>query len=78
MGIRLVKRKIHSQSLLGATHMRTNLVRGFVVVLALTGFGASMIASKPVASHPSANAKVVPQGPTPLCPISDPDACGID
>ncbi|WP_213804822.1 hypothetical protein [Granulicella sp. dw_53] len=54
-----------------------NIVRAFVVVLALTGAAAStQIASasnqtKVIAAKTSAV-------PTPMCPPDDPDACGID
>jgi hypothetical protein len=54
-----------------------NLVRAFVVVLALTGAAAStQIASA------SAKAKVIAPKisaiPIPMCPPDDPGACGID
>jgi hypothetical protein len=54
-----------------------NLIRAFVVLLALTGAAASTrIASA------SAQTKVTVSKtsaiPVPMCPWNDPDACGID
>ena len=58
-------------------HFMKNLIRAFVVVLALTGAAASTrIASA------SAQSKVTVSKtsaiPIPMCPWNDPNACGID
>ena len=54
-----------------------NLVRAFVVVLALTGIAAStQIASASAQTKVSvAKTSAIP---VPMCPPDDPDACGID
>jgi hypothetical protein len=54
-----------------------NIVRAFVVVLALTGAAAStQIAS--AASQTKVIAAKASAMPTPMCPPDDPAACGID
>jgi hypothetical protein len=54
-----------------------NLVRAFVVVLALTGAAAStQIAS--ASSQKNVIAAKTSAMPTPMCMPDDPDACGID
>jgi len=59
------------------THtMETTFFRGIVLLLALTGFGASRSASTGVHT-PVAHAKTDPSGPTPVCPPNDPNGCGI-
>jgi hypothetical protein len=53
-----------------------NIIRAFVVVLALTGAAAStQIAS---ASQTKVIAAKTSAMPTPMCMPDDPDACGID
>jgi len=63
--------------------MKTIAIRSFVLALAVTGMGATMITSAK-----TANASVAKNGvevkagvvctPTPFCPWNDPNACGID
>ena len=56
--------------------MKTTLIRAFVLTLALAGFGASTAyshASQTV--QVKANSNVVPP---PVCPLNDPDDCGLD
>jgi hypothetical protein len=55
--------------------MEALLIRGFVLALALSGFGASTVSgsSKSPASV-SANDISTP----PTCPLNDPNNCGID
>jgi hypothetical protein len=57
--------------------MEALLIRGFVLALALSGFGAST-----VSGNTSANANVSAQGGSavvpPTCPYNDPNACGLD
>jgi len=60
--------------------MKTTFVRGFVLFLALTGFGATTASS---ASASVSNGGVIASvgvvtSPTPLCPPNDPNACGLD
>jgi hypothetical protein len=55
-------------------HMEALLIRGFVLALALSGFGASTVSSNSSASV-SANDSLT--GP-PVCPYNDPNFCGID
>jgi hypothetical protein len=59
--------------------MKTSLVRGFVVALAIVGFTASSVAASHSASKTSKIGSV-PQtaGSTPLCAPSDPSHCGLD
>ena len=58
-----------------------NIVRAFVVVLALTGAAASTQISSS-ASNSTASAKLISAQtsmlPVPTCPPNDPNACGID
>jgi len=64
--------------------MKTSIIRGFVVALAIVGFTASSVAaSHSNPSHSSsktAEIGSVPQttGSTPLCVPSDPSHCGMD
>ncbi len=58
--------------------MRNSLVRGFVVVLALTGFAASTVAARPAASHKEVKAGTTSVKPLPLCLPNDPNFCGLD
>jgi hypothetical protein len=60
--------------------MEALLIRGFVLALALSGFGAST-----VSGNTNGNASVSAQddgglqsGIPPTCPYSDPNACGVD
>ena len=55
--------------------METTLIRGFVLFLALTGFGASTKVSSNVAT-PHANVKS--GSPAPLCAPSSGNVCGMD
>jgi hypothetical protein len=56
--------------------MKATLVRASVLLLALTGFGASRMAS--AASHGNTvQAMTDPSGPLPVCPPNDPNGCGI-
>jgi hypothetical protein len=58
--------------------MEALLIRGFVLALALSGFGAST-----VSGNASSNASVSAQDggsltTPPTCPYNDPNACGMD
>ncbi len=53
--------------------METTLIRGFVLFLALTGFGASSFSSRP-----TAKAAIGGGGPTPLCAPNSGHYCGMD
>ena len=57
--------------------METTLIRGFVLMLALTGFGASSFTPNSTQSTASAQENVI-TGPVPLCAPSDPTHCGMD
>jgi hypothetical protein len=54
-----------------------NLIRAFVVVLALTGAAAS---TRLASASAQTNVTVSKTSaiPVPMCPPDDPDACGID
>jgi hypothetical protein len=54
--------------------MKTNMIRLFVVTLALAGF-VSTAHSKTTGHSVVASASAMP---VPMCPINDPNACGID
>ena len=54
--------------------MKTNLIRAFVVALAVVGFSASSVSAKTTVSASKASHIV----PTPLCPPSDPTYCGLE
>jgi len=56
--------------------MKTTLVRATVLLLVLTGFGASRVASAS-ATKTSIQAVGDPSGPFPICPPNDPNGCGI-
>ena len=58
--------------------MEALLIRGFVLALALSGFGASTVSSKSVNSNASISANDSVGGIPPSCPYSDPNACGVD
>jgi hypothetical protein len=53
--------------------MEALLIRGFVLALALSGFGAST-----VSSNSSNGAMVTADSTPPNCPYNDPNMCGID
>lgn len=52
-----------------------NIVRAFVVVLALTGAAATTQTSS-ASSKATITAKVS-AAPTPMCPLNDPNSCNI-
>ena len=54
--------------------MKNTLIRAFVVVLALTGVAATAH-SKTITHEFVANASAMP---VPMCPLNDPNGCGID
>jgi hypothetical protein len=55
--------------------MKITFVRAFVVALALIGFGSSTIVSNAATTKvASASANTIP----PVCPLNDPNACGLD
>jgi hypothetical protein len=56
--------------------MKTTLVRVAVLLLAVTGFGASRIASASAPNH-TVEARTDPSGPIPMCPPNDPNGCGV-
>jgi hypothetical protein len=59
--------------------MEALLIRGFVLALALSGFGASTVSGSNGSTNSgvSANTGVVSTVP-PSCPYNDPNACGLD
>ena len=54
--------------------MKTTLIRAFVLTLAFSGIAATAH-SKTVGHTVTANASAFP---VPMCPINDPNGCGID
>jgi hypothetical protein len=56
--------------------MEATFIRGFVLMLALTGFGASTVTSaqKPATATTAADGV----NTLPTCPYNDPNACGLD
>jgi hypothetical protein len=62
--------------MLGAYQMK-NIIRAFVVVLALTGAAASTQITSASAQTKVSAAKTS-AFPIPTCPPDDPNACGID
>lgn len=56
--------------------MKTIYVRGLVLTLALVGFGASRISAM-APKTASIAAPTDPGSPTPMCPLNDPNGCGI-
>jgi hypothetical protein len=58
--------------------METTLIRGFVLFLALTGFGASSVSSNSTHSSNVHAQGLNGGGAPPVCPPSDPNSCGID
>jgi len=57
--------------------MEALLIRGFVLALALSGFGASTVSNQSSASI-SVQDDGGQGGIPPNCPYSDPNACGVD
>jgi hypothetical protein len=63
--------------------MKNFAIRSFVLVLAITGMGATMVTSSAKAANTSVakNSIQVETGvvasPTPMCPPNDPNGCGI-
>ena len=56
--------------------MEALLIRGFVLALALTGFGASTVSgSGGKSSSVTANDGI---STLPTCPLNDPNNCGLD
>ena len=55
--------------------MEALLIRGFVLALALSGFGASTVSGTKT-SHSSSSVATMDTPPT--CPYNDPNACGLD
>jgi hypothetical protein len=64
--------------------MKNFAIRSFVLVLVLTGMGATMVTSSAKAANTSvAKSSIQVQTnvvatPTPMCPPNDPKGCGID
>jgi len=54
--------------------MEALLIRGFVLALALSGFGASTVSGHKSGTTASANFQTTP----PACPLNDPNNCGMD
>lgn len=54
--------------------MEALLIRGFVLALALSGFGASTVSGHKTSANVTANIQTIP----PNCPYNDPNACGMD
>ena len=54
-----------------------NIVRAFVVALALTGFAASTQISNTAKSSNTVTISKVNSAPVPSCPPDDPNACGM-
>jgi hypothetical protein len=60
----------------GDSPMEALLIRGFVLALALTGFGASTVSgSGGKSSSVTANDGI---STLPTCPLNDPNNCGLD
>jgi hypothetical protein len=57
--------------------MEALLIRGFVLALALSGFGASSVSGSTASTSSSVSANDQ-TGIPPNCPYSDPNACGVD
>jgi hypothetical protein len=55
--------------------MKNNIVRAFVLVLAVAGFSATKVSAMHTANVVAANTE--PSSPTPMCPFGDPNGCGI-
>jgi len=59
--------------------MEALLIRGFVLVLALSGFGASTVSSTSSSANASHSGVVSADGggTLPTCPLNDPNNCGM-
>jgi hypothetical protein len=58
--------------------MKSTLVRSFVLVLVAAGFSASTMSSAAATKHVATTAPLSIVGsPTPMCPLNQPDGCGI-
>jgi hypothetical protein len=55
--------------------MKNNIVRAFVVVLALAGFSATTVSAHTAKARHLAT--TTQDQPMPMCPPSDPKACGL-
>jgi hypothetical protein len=55
--------------------MEALLIRGFVLALALSGFGASTVSRNTTTSN---GAMVTADTTPPSCPYNDPNFCGMD
>jgi len=55
--------------------MEALLIRGFVLALALSGFGASTVSGTKTTQS---STKVSAMDAPPSCPYNDPNACGLD
>lgn len=58
--------------------MEALLIRGFVLALALTGFGASNVSGHSANTSTSVTANDGVISTPPSCPYNDPNACGLD
>ena len=63
--------------------MATTFIRAFVIMLALTGFGATTYTAGSSGTRGGAHTMdddggPVTGSPTPTCPPSDPNHCGMD
>jgi len=59
--------------------MKSNIVRTFVITLALTGFGATTVSAHTAAAASKAKVSTTAKDfPPPVCLPSDPTACGMD
>ena len=56
--------------------MEALLIRGFVLALALSGFGASTVSGSTGSTSTTASANTISTPPT--CPLNDPTNCGMD
>ena len=56
--------------------MEALLIRGFVLALALSGFGASTVSGTKASTPTSVTANDNSTPPT--CPLNDPNNCGIE
>ncbi|GGA69079.1 hypothetical protein GCM10011507_20710 [Edaphobacter acidisoli] len=54
-----------------------NIVRAFVVALALTGFAASTQITNTASTSSKVTMAKVSAAPVPSCPPDDPNACGM-
>jgi len=56
--------------------MEALLIRGFVLVLALSGFGASTVSGGTASANTGVSSTL--QTTPPNCPVNDPTNCGLD